>query len=63
MEELGENQSLLGWLLAGEVDLVIEALGFNSYFNQDERDKMRVLMQRISNQEQLCKLRESRGHL
>lgn len=54
---LGDNKSLLVWLLAGDVDLVLEELNFTNYFSQDERDKLRVLMLRVNNHEQLCELR------
>lgn len=55
---LGDNKSLLVWLLAGDVDLVLEELNFTNYFSQDERDKLRVLMLRVNNHEQLCELRK-----
>lgn len=66
MSKLGENQSLLGWLLAGEVEMVLEEIGFNSYFTPCEVDKIRVLMQRVNNHEQLQQIKkqqETDGHI
>jgi len=59
VSKLGVNQTLLGWLLAGEIEMVLDEIGFNSYFTQHEVDKIKVLMQRVNNQEQLHRLRTS----
>jgi len=60
---LGVNQTLLPWLLAGDVDLVLEELKLGAFFSQDERDKIKVLMHRVNNHEQLSALRKERDGL
>jgi hypothetical protein len=60
VSRLGDNKSLLVWLLAGDVDLVLEELNFTNYFSQDERDKLRVLMLRVNNHELLVELRRDK---
>lgn len=60
MSDLGMNQTLLPWLMAGEVELVLSELGIGAYFNQDERDKIRVLMQKVNNHEQMVALRKDK---
>jgi len=57
---LGINQTLLPWLLAGEIDLVLDELQVGAYFDRDERDKIKVLMARVNNHEQMVALRKDR---
>lgn len=60
---LGINQTLLPWLLAGEIDLVLDELQIGTYFDRDERDKIKVLMHRVNNHEQLSALRKEKDGL
>lgn len=57
---LGINQTLLPWLLAGEIDLVLDELQIGTYFDRDERDKIKVLMARVNNHEKMIALRRDR---
>lgn len=57
------NQTLLPWLLAGDVDLVLEELKLGAFFDQEERNKIKALMLRINNHEKLCELRKEKDGL
>lgn len=57
------NQTLLPWLLAGDVDLVLEELKLSAFFNQEERDKIKALMLRINNHEKIIALRKEKDGL
>ncbi len=57
------NQTLLPWLLAGDVDLVLEELKLSAFFDQEERNKIKALMLRINNHEKIIALTKEKDGL